>query len=343
MKKTLLSLLGAMMLLLPSAIAEEVQRVLMIGNSYTFYNNLPQVLMALSQKTNHPLHVESYTVGAMSLRSFLDDPNHAKAKQMLAKGQYDWVILQDQSMTPAYKPSETMNSVQRWAQLAKKHDTKVLLFLTWAHAAQAGGKVTPQADMQEKTSTTYCRAAVENKVRVAPVGEAWARWYRQSGKTLHDRDGSHPNAMGSYLAACVLHGAISRKAVKNIPATLKQGRSMVLRIPANMASDLQKTANATLKNFSPKKYLEKQEERDAQRPTADEIKAQLHKGMKIDELLELTGKPIFKSSQNGQISYQFNLRGGVEFCAYCTPQGIIRNVSIAVPGRMVDIIDLNAL
>ena len=250
-------LLGMLLVLLPGAVAEEAQRVLMIGNSYTFYHDLPQVLEALSRRTKCPLEVDSYTVGAMSLRGFLDAPEHARARRMLETGDYDWVVLQDQSQTPAYKPAETLDSVRRWSQLARAHKTRVMLFLTWAHAVQEGLRMKPLTDMQEKTSTTYCRAAVENKVRVAPVGEAWARWYRRfPTRALHAQDCSHPNALGTYLAACVLHGAISGKALKGIPGSLKTG-SGVLRVPGHAAADLQKTANATLKGFTPQKWLDK--------------------------------------------------------------------------------------
>lgn len=335
--------LGAM-LLLPGAFAREAERVLMIGNSYTFYNDLPNTLAALSKHTKHPLEVDSYTVGAMSLRGFLDSPQHAKARQLLESGEYDWVVLQDQSMTPAYKPDETLHSVHRWATLAKKHDTRVILFLTWAHATQEDGRMQLREDMQQKTSATYCRAAVENKLQVAPVGEAWARWYRKaSNKPLHAQDASHPNALGTYLAACVLHGAISRKALKGIPGTLKLGRSGTLRVPGNTAAALQKTANTTLKNFTPQGLLEKQAGQDAALPTADEVKAALHHGMKVSELIELLGKPVLTLRQKGQVSHQFTLRGGVELCAYCTAQGIIRQVSLAAPGKMVEIIDLSKL
>lgn len=344
MKNTLKVLSLAALLLLPGAWADEVERVLMIGNSYTFFNDLPKALMALSQRTKCPMEVDSYTVGAMSLHGFLNTPQHAKARKMLESGEYDWVILQDQSQTPAYKPSETLNSVRRWAALAKKHDTKVLLFLTWAHATQEGGSIKLRDDMQQKTSATYCQAAIENGVRVAPVGEAWARWYRKSSnKPLHGKDCSHPNAMGTYLAACVLHGAISRKSLKGIPGTLKLGRSTVLRVPGNTATALQITANATLKNFTPQGLLDKQAEQDAALPSAEDVKAALHQGMKASELFELLGKPVLTLRQNGQVSHQFTLRGGVELCAYCSAQGIIRQVSLAAPGKMVDIIDLSKL
>ena len=323
----------------------EELRVLMIGNSYTFYNRLPDALMALSRRTDCPLQVDSYTAGAMSLRGFLDSPEHAKARQMLASGDYDWVVLQDQSQTPADKPEETLHAVRRWAELAKAQDTRVLLFLTWAHASGSAGRMVPMENMQERTSATYCRAAVENGARVAPVGEAWSRWYRQfPGKALHARDCSHPNAEGTYLAACVLHGALSGSQLRSVPATLKLGQRVVLQVPGSSAAALQKTANASLKAFkSPRAWLEKQEKKDARRVSPQAAKEALKKGMKADELVDLLGKPYFVSDNAGQRVLQFLLSGGAELCAYCSQRGTVRSVSIAVPGQRVDIIDVASL
>ncbi len=323
--------------------AEEEKRVLIIGNSYTFYNNLPQVLQAISTKSKCPLIVESYTAGAMSLRGFLEDPAHAKARQLIESGNYDWLVLQDQSQTPAYKPEETMDSVRRWTQIAQKQGTKVLLFLTWAHATADGNKLCPLVSMQEQTSTTYCKAAIENKVKVAPVGEAWGAWYRKNpDKELHTKDMSHPNAMGTYLAACVIHATISGKPVK-ASGTLKIGKQTVIRIPKGTAKELQAVANSTVKGFTPQKYLDKLAQKDQGLPTAAEVKAILHSGMKLDELTTLTGKPIHHANNSGRKTYQFRIRGGAELVAYCNSADTIENISIAAPNKPVEIIDVSKL
>ena len=330
--------------LLPCTLAAETQRVLLIGNSYTFYNHLPKVLEALSRQTTCPLEVESYTAGAMSLHGFLTMPQHAKARQLAESGRYDWLILQDQSQAPAHTPDEVMLSIQKWADIARKHKTKVLLFLTWAHATRQGARMQPLADMQERTSTTYCRAALNTRARVAPVGEAWAAWYRKNpASPLHADDCSHPNPMGTYLAACVLHAALSGKVLKGIPGTLRAGGRTIINIPATTARELQKTANTTLKNFTPATFLEKQEQKSAARPSAADIKQHLHKGMNIRKLMEFAGKPIMVTNHAGRKTNQFQLRDNAELCAYCTPSGQIQQISIATPGQMADIIDLNEL
>lgn len=344
MKKRLISVLGVLLGLCCCCVAAEARRVLMIGNSYTFYNDLPEVLAALSQKTQYPLEVDSYTAGAMSLRGFLDIPAHARARQLLESGRYDWVVLQDQSQTPAYRPGETLDSVRRWSALARKSGTRVMLFMTWAHASESGGKMRPLADMQALTSTAYCRAAVENKVAVAPVGEAWARWYRKNpGKPLHVSDRSHPNPQGTYLAACVIHGALSGKRLKGLPASFRLRGGRLFRVPGSVAAEMQKTANATLKGFTPQGLLDKQQEADAGRPGPEEVKAALRKGMKLAALEKLLGKPVQSTLAGGRRNCTYPLRGGMELCAYCTPGGVVEQISIACPGAMAEIIDLRNL
>ena len=47
---------------------------------------------------------------------------------------------------------------------------------------------------------------------VVPVGVAWQRVLAEHPEiVLHDKDKSHPNALGSYLAACVFYATLFGK------------------------------------------------------------------------------------------------------------------------------------
>ena len=321
--------------------AAEPLRVLFIGNSYTYCNDLPGIVQAMADEKKYPMEVDSYTVGAASLRSLLNSPQHAQAARKLAEGNYDWVILQDQSQTPAYNPNDTLGAVQRWSQLAAAHKTRVMLFLTWAHADTMNGKTCLQSAMQDDTSHTYCRAAVQHQASVAPVGEAWRRWYKKHpDKPLHTSDMSHPTPAGSYLAACVIYNALTDTPATKLPLRVKSAQ---LRLTTSQARELQKTAAATLRTFTPQGYLDAYAKKDAALLTPEAAAATLHRGMSISELTEHLGSPasIHKSAE--QHIYQFRLRGKAEFAAYCTPRGSIRSVSIMTPGAGVQIIDLDTL
>lgn len=338
---TLRSLLMTFIAGATALMAADEKRLLIIGNSYTFYNDLPAIVQSMAHATRTPLHVDSYTAGAMSLRGFLNSPQHARCKTMLREGEYDWVLLQDQSQTPAQRPTETLNSVAEWSQLAAASGTKVALFLTWAHAAQEDNKLVLQSAMQNDTGRTYCQAAIQNKAKVAPVGEAWRRWYaKHPQQPLHTNDLSHPTAEGSYLAACVIYGTITGKSPVGLPAA---PRNTKIRLNRARARELQKTAELTLRKFSPADYLNKLSEQDRELPSPDDIVNMLSKGMKINLLHKKLGKPHLVTKNSEQVTYQYRLRHQAELAAYCTRSGTIQQISIATPGNGVRIIDLNEL
>lgn len=321
--------------------ADEEKRLLIIGNSYTFCNDLPALLQAMANADRQLMQVDSYTAGAMSLRGFLNSPQHRKGLGMLEKGNYDYILLQDQSQTPAYKPEETLDSVQRWSDLARKHGAKPVLFMTWAHAEQTSGKVRLQISMHEDTALTYCNAAIQSKARVAPVGEAWRRWYaKHPNSPLHTDDMSHPTPEGTYLAACVIYSTITGRSATAIPVRLKNSP---VRIPAAKARELQKIAAATLKNFTPAKLISSIEERDSKRPSAEEARNLLTRNMTLSQLTEQLGPPIMKQKNGTQLTCQFRLKNRAELAAYCTPAGKVLQVSIAAPNSGVQIIDLSKL
>ncbi len=281
--------------------------VLFIGNSYTYVNDLPGMLEALAAGKGKQLRAESYTQGAATLMEFMANPAHTRCRELVSQGKFDYVILQDQSQTPYFTPERTLEYGQKWCGLAKEAGATPVLFITWAHAQpNKKGRFEPLTGMQEGLTATYCRLAEATGAKVAPVGEAWKRWHRQhAGVPLHDRDGSHPNPVGSYLAACVLYATLFNESPLGLPARAKVGKRH-MRIPGDIAKDAQKLAAATVKGFSAARYLEARAKADAARPSLDELMPLLQPGATMDKLMERLGKPAAR--QAGALSYP--LRGG---------------------------------
>ncbi len=311
MFRPLIVLLLALLTTLPlfgKKLEEEVA-VLFIGNSYTYVNDLPSMLESLAKAEGKKLRVDSYTKGAATLMEFMTNPVHARCREMVSKGGFNYVILQDQSQTPYFTPERTLDYGKQWCELAKEAGATPVLFITWAHAQpNKKGHFEPLPGMQEGLTSTYCQLAEATGAKVAPVGEAWKRWHRHKkhGDTpLHDRDGSHPNALGSYLSACVLYATLFRESPVGLPARAKMGKR-VMRIPGELAKEAQKVAAATLKGFSASKYLKARAEADAALPSLDELMPLLQTGATMDPLMEKLGKPV--SRQAGALSYP--LRGG---------------------------------
>src|SRR5258705_7247834 len=74
------------------------RRVLFIGNSYTYVNDLPGVVAALSREPQSPawIDVDSHTPGGATWDDHDADP---AVDDLIAQG-WDVVVLQDQSQEP---------------------------------------------------------------------------------------------------------------------------------------------------------------------------------------------------------------------------------------------------
>lgn len=293
-----------------SAKTERQESILFIGNSYTYVNDLPGMLRDLLRAGKHPMDIDSYTRGATALSAFFDDPSLSGGKNKLAKGDFTWVILQDQSQTPAMRPEATRRYVKLWSELARERKTKPVLFLTWAHATPMRGKPALIADMQDKTSRTYCRCALENDIAVAPVGEAWRAWYAKNpDKPLHCPDLSHANVLGTYMAACVFYTTLTGESPIGLPAPRGVSRQL--------AKSIQKTAYATTRRFSPQSCIERLDAAAAKRPDAAAARALLTPGVTVRQVREALGNPSYINKQGDTVVYQFQLRDDGELCIYC--------------------------
>lgn len=220
--------------------------VLFLGNSYTYVNDLPGVVAAMGKAGKAKMKTQSYTAGGATLLEFWEEAEHAKARELVKQGGFDYVILQDQSVTPCTSPQWTLKFGGKWAHLARYGKSKPVFFLTWAHRTPDGSAF--DAAMQDELTAVYRRAAQENDALLAPVGEAWRRWYqRHPSETLHAEDGSHPNELGTYLAGCVFFAVLSEKSAVGLPCRLRIAPRHTLSVPADKAKECQQIADDAVK------------------------------------------------------------------------------------------------
>jgi hypothetical protein len=198
-----------------------VTRVLVLGNSYTYFNDLPAIVSELA-KAGHQCTVETRMV-APGGKTLKDHWENAASHQALDSQAWDFVVLQDQSTLGVNLYFEGQARVgddeifrpyaELWANEIRKHHATPVFYLTWAR------KATPVD--QATLNYAYIRAAKATHSLVAPVGLAWAR-VRQIDPSidLYYRDGAHPSGAGSYLAACAIYAAIFGKSPVNLPSRI---------------------------------------------------------------------------------------------------------------------------
>jgi hypothetical protein len=170
-------------------------RVLFIGNSLTYANDLPGMVAALAARSGDAVVQTSVSLPNYSLA---DHWNDGRAVQEISRGGWDIVVLQQGPSSLPASRVELVFDAKRFAVEAARVGARVALFSVW-----------PSSDRLaffDDVSASYAAAADSTDGLLFPAGEAWrAAWRRDPGLELFGPDGFHPTELGSYLAALVLY------------------------------------------------------------------------------------------------------------------------------------------
>jgi hypothetical protein len=209
-------------------------RALFVGNSYTYYNDLPMVIADLAAAANESRRFEPHVVlvGGSTLEAHIA---RKAALDEIARGKWDAVIVQEQSTRPITDPGATMRDIRVFADAAKRVGAKLVMYETWAR------EVAPQT--QDSLTHVLHAAASSVGASIAHAGEAW-RAFREQEETpagthsvLFQTDGSHPSALGTHLAASAFYATLYGKSPVGLPAT---SRPTTTQPPPGPAPDVQR-------------------------------------------------------------------------------------------------------
>ena len=172
-------------------------RVLFIGNSYTYVNDLPWLTeqLASSARESRALETEMVAVGGATLESHWEGGQALKA---IRKGPWDFVVLQEQGTRPVEQPEVMHRYARLFDAEIKRAGAQTVFYLTWAREGRE--------QLQGTRTEAYMSIARELGAKVAPVGLVWQQVRQENpGLKLYSQDGVHPSPAGSYLAACVFY------------------------------------------------------------------------------------------------------------------------------------------
>lgn len=175
----------------------EELRVLFVGNSLTYYNDLPGMVAALNGAINgaRPLEVDMLASGGASIRDHLGDDALRRVVS-----EFDIVVLQDLGGWPLCLPADercarSVSAIGEAVALARAAGARPLWYSTYQLMPDV------QAALSERARTV----AADLDVEVADVGAALAGYRRAGGRDamLLLEDG-HPDALGSWVAAATI-------------------------------------------------------------------------------------------------------------------------------------------
>ncbi len=194
------------------------KRILFVGNSYTYFWNLPKQveLMAKSKELN--LEVRQSTAGGVNWGQHWRGEKGLKTKELIATGDFDYVVLQNHSLSTINRLDSMMIFGKKLGQLIRESGAKPILYQTWAR------QWNPL--MLDQIIDGYQKVGESIGAQVVPIGELWQKvnMYRPD-INLYDDDGSHPNALGTYLTACAFLRALTNQKSKAVPRRLSEKNS----------------------------------------------------------------------------------------------------------------------
>ncbi|HZZ80587.1 MAG TPA: hypothetical protein VFE62_18935 [Gemmataceae bacterium] len=185
--------------------------VLFIGNSLTYYNDLPKMVAELAKADKQPpLHYERETPGGCTFEKHWKD---GKALAKIKSRKWDFVVLQDNSQGPLKMRESMFEYGKKLDDEIKKQGAKTILYMTWA--------LQNRPEDQAAISKAYLDLAAELKCLTAPVGNAWETALKaDKPPILHTKDKKHPTATGTYLAACVIYATIYGRSPVGLPGSI---------------------------------------------------------------------------------------------------------------------------
>jgi len=220
------------------------ERILFVGNSYTYFWNLPQTVELMIEEDNVDVDIDHSTAGGSNWAQHWRGEKDLKTKSRIKNGDYDIVILQNHSMSTINRVDSLMLFGNKLDNLIENSGAETYLYMTWAR------DYNPY--MQDIINKGYAELAEDIDAVLVPVGPAFKRAQKLRPEiALYHFDGSHQSTLGTYLAACVFYGKLTGQSPVGLPHRLitkdQNGELLYLTIQApNDALFCQKVAEDVL-------------------------------------------------------------------------------------------------
>lgn len=237
-------------------------RVLFLGNSLTYYNDMPALFRELALSEGKKIYVDSVTKGAATVAQFVDRNTEigATAYCKLTDEKWNVVIIEpSRRITP---DEDTVMGAELAASsvisdLAKNAGASLMLYTVWGNNngmmriyGMTGVSSSKALSSREITHREHAKFMYDANVKVSdylggvPMVNAGLAFENVMSARpdidLYFTDLRHPSLAGSYLAACCFFAAIYGE--KTAPLTFNAG--------------LSDEAAATLREYADKTILE---------------------------------------------------------------------------------------
>ena len=201
-------------------------RILFVGNSFTYFWNLPQVVSAMAHTQGKALVTRQSTVGGSKLEQHWKEERNTRTQELIKQGGWDYVVFNNHSMSSIETPESFFEYGEKFALRAREYGAEPVFYMTWAYHSNPL--------MLEPVAKAYRQLARSVDADAVPVGEVLqeVRKLRPDFDLFHDD--KHPSPEGTYLIGLTFYKYFSGASVSDIPPRLtttdKDGEKLYLSI-----------------------------------------------------------------------------------------------------------------
>lgn len=177
---------------------EQPIRILFVGNSLTYTNDMPTLFEQEAREDNIKVKVK-----------ILAKPNYALEDHWfegslqfeIARGKYDYIILQQGPSSQQDGKEMLTNYGKKIKELCEQNGCQIVFFMVWPSMQYYSSF--------EGVINNYKLAAEQTDAIICPVGEKWKTHFDQTGDfSFLSEDGFHPSLNGSKSAAKIIFQAL---------------------------------------------------------------------------------------------------------------------------------------
>jgi lysophospholipase L1-like esterase len=183
-----------------SKAADTTRTILFVGNSLTYTNDLPSIVVELALAKGINVRTEML---AFPNYAFEDHWNDGRMETLIDDKKYDFVVIQQGPSSQEEGRVMLLEYGRRISVVCKRNNTQLVFFTVWPAYANFINF--------DNVIKNYGNAAASTQALLCPVGEAWKKYIVETGDlSYYGPDQFHPSEKGSRAAALIIVDTLFR-------------------------------------------------------------------------------------------------------------------------------------
>lgn len=315
-------------------------KILFIGNSSTYYNNMPKMVKGLATADGENVDVTAITASGYKLSQFTSVSNvyYAQIISTLENNHWDFVVVQDHRDVIVENPAKTEKAISILKPYIDAAGAQLVLYET--RADYNGREFTlnntsvflDNLTMQYYLTRNYYSIGNKFNALVCAAGVNYSRSMNlYPDIVIYDEDMLHPSPYGSYLIACSLYETIFEKSAFGnafLPDSKYDTDGLLKNLDTESLRKLQNVADATLKLTQNKvELLKGQSKKITATFNMSKDNSSLEGYKNIPEYFSLNDTIVSANKKNGTITA---LNTGDTMIMATTDSGLIAMYDVSV-------------